>query len=62
MILSIRDNSWGTVGKTISYDTSGQCDQMVDCLFNFWPMTAMKICPIAYKINQINLKILPNIK
>ena len=32
-----------------------QCDQM-DRLFNFWPFRAMKICHIAYNINQSNLQ------
>ena len=39
-----------------------QCDQMDRLFAQFWPISAMKICPIAYRISQINLKILLNIK
>ena len=31
-------------------------------MLGFWPFTAMKICPMAYKIYPNRLKILPNTK
>ena len=33
-----------------------QCDQMSSLFFNIWPITSMKICPMAYKICQSRLK------
>ena len=34
----------------------------IECSFNFWQFTVTKICPIPYKINATNLKILQNNK
>ena len=33
--------------------------RLIDCMLNFWPFTAMKLCPMACKINISNVKILP---
>ena len=39
-----------------------QCALMDKLFVQFWSFSAMKICPIAFKINQSKFKILPNTK
>ena len=34
----------------------------LDYLFNIWPFSKMRICPITLKIRQSKLKILPKTK
>ena len=41
---------------------SEQCDQMVRFFYKIWPFLTKKICPVAYKICQRRLKIVPNTK
>ena len=56
------DWTQNTLDTFISIECNYSVTWWIDYLFNFWPFTAMKICPIAFKINQSNLIILPYTK
>ena len=46
--------------RTLGFVTS--VTRWLDCLFNIWPFSTLIICPILFRICQIELKILPNTK
>ena len=56
------DWTQNTLDTFISIECNYSVTWWIDYLFNFWPFTAMKIWPIAFKIKQSNLIILPYTK
>ena len=54
-----KNNFEGAISERKRMAAWGQSDQIPRQLFNIWPFTTMKICPIAQKFRQSRFKNLP---